>query len=42
MFALVLQTLFWGKHLVKSRLISNLNKVINIIGTILLGSTKPK
>jgi hypothetical protein len=36
----VLQT-FWEKNLVKSLLISTLDKVIYYIGTFLQGSTKP-
>jgi hypothetical protein len=41
MFELLLQT-FWAKEtLVKSLLISTLDKVIYYIGTFLLGSTKP-
>jgi hypothetical protein len=40
MFDLLLQT-FWAKNLVKSLLISTLDKVIYYIGTFLEGSTKP-
>jgi hypothetical protein len=40
MFELLLQT-FWAKKLVKSLLISTLDKVIYYIGTFLQGSTKP-
>jgi hypothetical protein len=40
MFELLLQT-FWEKNLVKSLLISTLDKVIYYIGTFLQGSTKP-
>jgi hypothetical protein len=40
MFELLLQT-FWAKNLVKSLLISALDKVIYHIGTFLQGSTKP-
>jgi hypothetical protein len=40
MFELLLQT-FWAKKLVKSLLISALDKVIYYIGTFLQGSAKP-
>jgi hypothetical protein len=40
MFELLLRT-FWAKNLVKSLLISTLDKVIYNIGTFLQGSTKP-
>jgi hypothetical protein len=40
MLELLLQT-FWAKKLVKSQLISALEKVIYYIGTFLQGSTKP-
>jgi hypothetical protein len=40
MFELLLQT-FWAKKLIKSLLISTLDKVIYYIGTFLQGSTKP-
>jgi hypothetical protein len=41
MFELLLQTLWEKKKLVKSLLISTLDKVIYYIGTFLHGSTKP-
>jgi hypothetical protein len=42
MLAQVLQIFFWGEeHLVKNRLISTLDKVINFKETIFLRSTKP-
>jgi hypothetical protein len=41
MFELLLQTFWVKKTLVKSLLISTLDKVIYYIGTFLQGSTKP-
>jgi hypothetical protein len=41
MFELLLQTFWAKKTLVKSLLISTLDKVIYYIGTFLQGSTKP-
>jgi hypothetical protein len=41
MFELLLQTFWANKTLVKSMLISTLDKVIYYIGTFLQGSTKP-
>jgi hypothetical protein len=41
MFELHLQTFYGKKALVKSMLISTLDKVIYYIGTFLQGSTKP-
>jgi hypothetical protein len=40
MFELLLQK-YWGKKLVKSVLISTLDKVFYYVGTFLQGSTKP-
>jgi hypothetical protein len=41
MFELLLQTFWANKNLVKSLLISTLDKIIYYIGTFLQGSTRP-